>query len=144
MNITDLPERIAAKILVAESGCWEWTGARTRQHRPGAGGYALYHADGKLQLLHRWTYQQFVAPIPDGMQIDHLCRVRNCVRPDHLEPVTAAENARRGSRAQRTHCKNGHEYTPENTQHQGGARRCRECHRATLARGRARRQAVAS
>lgn len=73
-------------------------------------------------------YEAFVGPIPDGLQIDHLCRVRHCVNPAHLEPVTIAENVRRGAAAQ-THCKYGHEYTPENTVIHHGGRECRTCNR---------------
>lgn len=66
-------------------GCWIWTGSIDRD------GYGYLH-DGRRHNAHRWTYEKFVGPIPDGLEIDHLCRVRPCVNPDHLEPVTRLEN----------------------------------------------------
>lgn len=95
-------------------GCWLYTGSLA------ADGYArVKDAGSDLALLvHRVTYEELTGPIPDGLVLDHLCRVRNCVNPEHLEPVTGAENIRRGVRArlgERTHCAEGHEFTPENT-----------------------------
>jgi len=71
---------------------------------------------------HRWAYETCVGSINDGLQIDHLCRVRECVNPDHLQPVTHAENMRR---ARRTHCRRGHELTPENVY---WVRACKACY----------------
>ena len=92
---------------------------------------------GVTMLAHRWSYEHFVGPIPDGLVIDHLCRVRHCVNPDHLEPVTNEENLRRGAgyglrNGMRSACINGHEYTPENTYTHPtkGSVTCRECARA--------------
>jgi hypothetical protein len=100
-------------------------------------GYArITDARGVRILAHRWTYEQFVGPIPDGLQIDHLCRVRHCVNPDHLEPVTSRENTMRGTnfsaqKARQTHCIRGHEFTPENTRiNRAGNRQCRACRQA--------------
>jgi hypothetical protein len=79
---------------------------------------------------------RYVGKIPEGLQIDHLCRVRECANPAHLEAVTCRENLLRGDtvtahNANKTHCVNGHEYTPENTAiTRDGCRRCRICHRA--------------
>lgn len=69
--------------------CWLWTGARVRN------GYGTARIEGRNGVIHRWVYEQLVGPIPAGMQLDHLCRVRHCCNPDHLEPVTHTENCRR-------------------------------------------------
>jgi len=103
-------------------GCWTWTGTID------PGGYGHYKL-GQSQHAHRVAYELVVGPIPEGLELDHLCRNPSCVNPAHLEPVTHAENVRRGTVAQRTHCQKGHEYTPENTRMRNGARVCRECHR---------------
>jgi hypothetical protein len=108
-------------------GCWPWTGARN------SSGYGVIRIDDKTQQAHRVTYERFVGPIPDGMELDHLCRVRHCVNPAHLEPVTRHENWRRGEapsavNARKTHCDSGHEFTPENTYVKPrGGRECRTC-----------------
>lgn len=81
------------------SGCWIWTGAIRR-----GDGYGEFHArQGMSRLAHRVAYEPLVGPVPDGLQIDHLCRVRRCVNRAHLEPVTHAENVRRGSAVGATH-----------------------------------------
>lgn len=71
------------------SPCWLWTG---KQHKKG---YGLIQVRGKRQRAHRYVYEQLVGPIPEGLEIDHLCRNKPCVNPDHLEPVTLRENLRR-------------------------------------------------
>ena len=84
-----------------------------------------------MALAHRVAYELQVGPIPVGLQLDHLCRVRSCVNPAHLEPVTSAENTRRGLRAMKTHCPQGHPYAGENLLiRPTGQRRCRTCHLA--------------
>lgn len=119
--------------------CWYWVGA----HCLGYGRFrALNPATGQAThqvLAHRWSYEYLVGPIPEGLEIDHLCRNPLCVNPDHLEPVTRKENNLRsynvgGVNARKTHCPQGHEYTEENTYvetmyYGGKGRKCRECGR---------------
>lgn len=100
------------------TGCWLWSGAASPRY-----GYALCETGS----LSRRFYTRFVGAIPDGLEIDHLCRTPPCVNPSHLEPVTHLENMRRRS-ATYTHCVNGHEFTPRNTYiRPRGGRDCRRC-----------------
>lgn len=120
-----------ADRIDASGDCWEWTGFID------SGGYGSSIAyDGRQQRPHRVVWQMLVGPIPDGMDLDHLCRVRHCVNPDHLEPVTRSENLRRGYGGQGTlgrrfeYCRNGsgpHRMTKDNLQWDQGHRRCRTC-----------------
>lgn len=107
---------------VRRGTCWEWTGRRTR-------GYGQFGWNGRGWFTHRLAYEALVGPIPDGLVLDHLCRNPPCVNPNHLEPVTQGENVRRGYWGTRTHCSNGHEYTPESTYQTTGRRRCAPCQR---------------
>jgi hypothetical protein len=103
-------ERIKDRSLpVPWTGCWLWLG---HLDRDGYGSISLGRE--RTQRVHRASYEAFVGPIPDGYVIDHKCRVRCCVNPDHLEPVTPRENVLRGESgaaefARRTHCKRGHQ-----------------------------------
>ncbi len=114
--------------------CWEWTGANTA-------GYGVY-GRGPQKLVHRMSYELHIGPIPAGLQIDHLCRNRCCLNPDHLEVVTGAENLRRslgptGLNAQKTHCKRGHPFDEGNTRiGKDGSRNCRTCVREAVYRSR--------
>lgn len=121
-----MQERFWSKVNKTES-CWLWTAYIN------IGGYGTFTGDRQGILVHRWAYEDLIGPIPSGLVLDHLCRVRNCVNPDHLEPVTLAENIRRGTQGDfqkaKTHCPQGHEYTPENTNIKRGQRHCRECGR---------------
>lgn len=113
------------------SGCWNWTASRN------ANGYGRLHfgASGKMQLAHRLAYELLVGPIPDGLVLDHLCRNRSCINPDHLEPVTDRVNILRGEgwaarAARQTHCPSGHPYDEVNTYQWRGIRYCRACRAA--------------
>jgi len=91
-------------------------------------------------------YEALIGPIPEGLVIDHLCRVRNCVNPAHMEPVTNTENVLRGTgptavNAQKTHCKHGHPLTPDNLVKRTDRRECMECRRIREREYKARRRA---
>ena len=93
---------------------------------------------GKHFLAHRMIYELLVGPIPDGLEIDHLCRNRGCVNPGHMEPVTHRENLMRGdtvaaANPAKTHCIRGHPYDDENTYRYGSHRYCRACNKASHA-----------
>ena len=124
MNAVDT---IEAKSITLENGCWHWTGWRTPV------GYGRIRVAGQLWLTHRYMYETLCGPIPDGLSLDHQCRNPSCVNPAHLEPVTHAENVRRGRSGQfqrnKTHCPHGHAYSSENTGVYSGRRQCMTCNR---------------
>jgi hypothetical protein len=128
-KMRSLHERIAEKIRVnPETGCHEWGGSTTW------GGYGMIGDSGRVVLAHRAAWQLVNGKIQHGLTLDHLCRNRSCVNPDHLEAVTQQTNVLRGDgiaakNAQKTHCKHGHEFTAENTYLFRGRRTCKECNR---------------
>lgn len=122
--------------------CWPWDGAKTI-------GYGCVNWGGKTEYVHRLVYRQKVGPIPDGLVIDHIChnsapncpnnsecQHRGCQNPAHMEMVTRGENRRRAKvagmaavHAAKTHCINGHEFTPDNIKPSGNGRTCLACSR---------------
>ena len=134
--------RFWAKVAITPS-CWLWTA------HVSSNGYGQFRSDGKQALAHRWAYESEVGPIPEGLELDHLCRVRHCVHPDHLEPVVHAENVRRGTAGDvraawhraKTHCPQGHPYSGDNLYvSPEGFRKCRTCVREAQRRYQQRRR----
>ena len=118
------------KVLFTND-CWEWIGAKV------SGGYGSFNIDKRSISAHRVAYQLQKGEIPNGMDLDHLCRNRICVNPHHLEPVTRSVNCRRGDTGRitgmkermKTHCPKGHEYNHDNTYlSPKGCRYCKTCH----------------
>ncbi len=117
---TDPAPRFWAKVTKTET-CWIWNGAKASKY-----GHGKF---GKMKA-HRWAYEDAIGPIPEGLTIDHLCRVPACVNPAHLEPVTLAENLRRQGAA-KTHCPQGHPLSGPNLYRDpSGFRHCRICRKA--------------
>lgn len=137
---TPIRERLLNLVEVQEpTGCWIWQGTLN------SSGYArIFTGPGKkLSLAHRVSYRIHKGEIPAGLTIDHLCRERTCVNPDHLEAVTSRVNTLRGNtlpgiNAVKTHCPQDHEYSVENTRVRAGKRHCRTCDRDRAARNRLR------
>jgi len=135
-------DRFWRYVEKASDNCWYWRGAI------GKNGYGRFSRN-PIHLAHRWAYEAVIGAIPDGLQLDHLCRHRDCVNPAHLEPVTNRQNWERGASpsavAYRTNrCNRGHEFTPENTIYfyrgaENPTRGCRLCD-ATLPSNRRRRR----
>jgi HNH endonuclease len=118
-----LYKRFDAKVETTPY-CWEWTGAKTDRR------YGSIGVEGKTCYAHRISYEREFGPIPDGFDIDHLCRNRACVNPHHLEAVPRKENLRRGSRvALKTHSAQGHPWAEEHiyVRPGSGKKMCRTC-----------------
>jgi hypothetical protein len=122
------PINFMEKVLKTKT-CWIW------QRPPNSRGYGQIKINKIMHLVHRMSYETFRGIIPKGLQIDHLCRNKLCVNPNHLEVVTLKENVLRGIgitavNSRKTHCKNGHKFSKENTYiFPNGSRRCRRCFR---------------
>lgn len=119
-------DRFMEKVRLDENGCVFWASTTSLN------GYGQFWDGRRLVYAHRWAYEYFKGPIPDGLQLDHLCRNRNCANPAHLEPVTQRENIRRGDAgahlSAKTHCPQGHEYAGANLYvRPRGGRDCRIC-----------------
>ncbi len=119
------------KFVIPEpnSGCWIWLGSLNNK------GYGTVQFNRRTQYAHRAAYFTHVGPIPEGLELDHLCRNPACCNPSHLEPVTHAENLHRGSRATMPTCINGHELKGDNLialNGRGKERRCKICHRERM------------
>ena len=126
-----LTDRFWAKVNKTET-CWLWMGSH---HANGYGNFSFTNR-GPNVYAHRFAYQLLVGPVPTGLQLDHLCRIRDCVRPEHLEVVTCRQNILRGvgltaQNAIKTHCAHGHPFDEKNTHYYiraGHERRgCRAC-----------------
>jgi len=131
--IDQLPARWHNRIQIGpippglHTPCWIWTGSQNGK------GYGKVSYLGQRHRTHRFSYELLVGPIPAGLQIDHLCRVRPCMNPQHLEPVTPKVNQERSERATKTHCIHGHPFSGDNlrVKYRNGLpeRSCRACTR---------------
>jgi HNH endonuclease len=125
----DPKERFKEKFIVSDTNCWLWIASRVKN------GYGRFRLGTQTRLAHRVAYELFIGPIPHELTIDHLCRVRHCVNPAHLEAVSMRENLLRSPIslatifARKTHCPRGHEYTTDNTSVSNGSRNCKACHK---------------
>ena len=111
--------RFMEKVIDGADDCWEWIGAK------GPSGYSHFNDGGRYVYGHRWAYEHWIGPIPEGMEIDHACHNRACVNPIHLRPVTHKENQ---SWLRVTQCHRGHLFDIANTRYSTeGYKHCRAC-----------------
>lgn len=126
-------DRVLLRVTVDPSGCWIFGGAID------SGGYGVIRDHGRNERTHVITFraEHGYAPADRGLVVDHLCRVRACCRPDHLEGVTTAVNTARGLGGLRTHCRRGHAMTPDNVypRPDGRGRQCRTCIKIRTSQG---------
>ena len=126
----DLAERFVEKVEEPFDGhndCCIWKGSKT------GSGYGQIWVGGRHVTAHRIAHELFIGPIPEGHAVDHLCRNRLCVRPDHLEPLPHYDNWSQFQWS-KTHCLAGHPYDEENTYRYRGERQCRICRREAVRR----------
>jgi hypothetical protein len=136
LQIDEARKRVSDRVIVLDNGCWQWVGCGKDN------GYGVHYGvigfrDGgkrRQYYAHRFSYIAHKGNIPDGYEIDHLCRRPMCVNPEHLEAVTRRENLMRGNtvcaiNAAKTQCPAGHEYSPDNTRTKDNVRKCRACDR---------------
>ena len=120
--------RYWALIDVRPSGCWEWMGTKIEKGK--SRGYGYFYIGGRNVRVVRWAYEYMIGPIPEGLELDHTCRNRPCVNPWHMEPITHADNCRRGS-AKKAFCIKGHALKHPNlyvkVSHGCRGFECREC-----------------
>lgn len=133
-NNTSIEDRLRLHTIEAPSGCWVWTGTRNR------GGHGRIQINGSNAYVHRVAYELYVGPIPEGLEIDHLCRRPACLNPRHLQAVTPSVNVRRGTSpgaraARRDKCSAGHSFA-EHGAVRHGRRICRPCRREYCAQWR--------
>lgn len=123
--------QVSEYLFYGDTLCWEWKGTKSPTT-----GYGQFKPDGrrgsKLSSPHRFAYEFFIGPIPEGHEVDHLCSVRHCCNPLHLEAVTVQENRRRRD-TKKTHCKWGHPLSGDNIWISSrGLRKCKQCNRRNV------------
>lgn len=137
MRVKNIPtkEWLSEKYIVVASGCWVWTEYTNED------GYGRIRDNGKMRYAHVISYNLYVGQVPDNLELDHKCRVRNCVNWEHLEPVTHKENMRRGVYGDsKISCIKGHLFLPENTYY--GRNNNRMCKICTINRANERRERI--